>query len=163
MYYTKEMEKNPEIELFWQSYCATRTDRDNCLQESYDAWSFGDNVAMADDLGVRVLNGTKTATVGLVWEDAYFGWKTPTVGDKTIILDGTGRPLCIIETTVATVQPFDAVGEAFARLEGEGFESVEDWRRAHWRYFSRRCVEIGSAPSEQMPVLCQQFRVVYSG
>ncbi len=155
------MEKNTAIESFWQSYCAIRTDRDICLHESYDAWSFGDNAAMADDLGQRVLNGTKTATAGLVWEDEHFGWKVPAVGDKTIILDGTGRPLCIIETTVAVAQSFDAVDEVFARLEGEGFESVEDWRRAHWRYFSRRCAEIGREPSGRMPVLCQQFCVVY--
>jgi uncharacterized protein YhfF len=155
------MESNEAVRAFWEAYCADRTDRDACLRESYDAWAFGDGARMADELGGLVLSGVKTATAGLPWEDEHFGWQTPSVGDKTIILDGENQPLCVIETIEVAVKPFDAVDEAFARLEGEGFESVDDWRRAHWRYFSRRCAEIGREPSEQMPVLCQQFRVVY--
>jgi uncharacterized protein YhfF len=67
----------------------------------------------------------------------------------------------VIETTAVAVLPFNAVDAAFARLEGEGFETVDDWRRVHWRYFARRCQEIGKEPDEEMPVLCHQFRVVY--
>ena len=149
------------IEKFWRAYCASRGDAETCVKESYDAWAFGDGKPMADELGGLVLRGIKTATAGLPWEDEYFGWKSPEVGDKTIILDGDGAPLCVIETTAAVVRPFDTVDAPFARLEGEGFTGVEDWRRAHWQYFSRRCKVIGKEPDEQMPVLCQQFRVVY--
>jgi len=116
---------------------------------------------MADTLGQLVLSGTKTAAAGLIWEDEHCGWRTPAVGDKTIILNGARHPLCVIETMVADIVPFNAVDAAFARLEGEGFETVEDWRQAHWGYFGRRCQEIGREPDEEMPVLCQQFRVVY--
>jgi uncharacterized protein YhfF len=153
--------ENAAIAAFWQEYCATRADRDVCLHEPHDAWAFGDSARMADELGQLVLDGTKTATAGLLWEDEYFGWKTPAVGDKTVILDGGGKPLCVIETTVAVAVPFSAVDEAFARLEGEGFDTVDDWRDAHWEYFACRCREIGREPDAAMPVLCQQFRVVY--
>lgn len=159
--YTHRMGNNSLIEAFWRVYCATRADEHACLREPHDAWPFGDNTRMADDLGGLVLGGVKAATAGLVWEDEYFGWKTPTVGDKTIILDGEGRPLCIIETTDVAVCPFDEVDDAFARQEGEGFADAADWRRAHWRYFARRCAEIGREPSERMPVVCQRFRVIY--
>lgn len=153
--------ESPVVTAFWQAYCATRVDHAACLHESYDAWSFGDDKRMADDLGRLVLNEIKTATAGLPWEDEHVGWKTPAVGDKTIILDGDAQPLCVIETTAVAVMPFDAVDAAFAQLEGEGFETVDDWRAAHWRYFARRCQEIGKEPAEEMPVLCQRFRVVY--
>ena len=156
------MEKNEAITAFWQAYCATRPDGDACREESYDAWPFGDDSRMADALGALVRDGSKTATAGLIWEDEHFGWKTPDVGDKTIILDGKNWPLCIIETTAVAIKPFIAVDEAFARREGEGFTSVADWRRTHWRYFSRRCAAIGRTPTEEMPVCCQEFRVVYS-
>ena len=155
------MESKEVVQAFWQAYCATRPDPGVCLHGSYDAWSFGDSARLTDELGGLVLSGAKTATAGLMWEDEYFGWETPVVGGKTIILDGENRPLCVIETTDVVIEPFDDVDETFARREGEGFESVDDWRRAHWRYFSRRCAEIGKEPSEQIPVLCQQFRVVY--
>jgi uncharacterized protein YhfF len=153
--------ESPVVTAFWQAYCATRADRAACLHESYDAWSFGDGKRMADELGRLVLSGIKTATAGLLWEDEHFGWKTPAVGDKTIILDGDGQPLCVIETTAVAVMPFNAVDAAFARREGEGFETIDDWREAHWRYFARRCQEIGKEPDEEMPVLCQEFRVVH--
>ena len=159
--YTRRMETNAAVTAFWQAYCDSCAITGKSVPESYDAWAFGDNPKMADELGALVLSGVKTATAGLIWEDEHFGWKRPEVGDTTIILDGEGSPLCIIETTVAVVKPFADVDVAFAVLEGEGFQSVDDWRRAHWRYFSRRCQEIGKAPSEDMPVLCQQFTVVY--
>ena len=149
------------VEAFWEAYCATRANHTARLNEPYDAWPFGDNERMADELGHLVLRGIKTATAGLIWEDEHFGWKTPAVGDKTIILDGQGCPLCVIETTAADVLPFNAVDAAFARLEGEGFDTIEQWRQAHWRYFARRCQEIGREPDEEMPVVCQRFRVVY--
>lgn len=155
------MEKDSAAEAFWAAYCATRPDEETCLRAPHDAWAFGDSPRLADELGALVLSGVKTATAGLVWEDAYFGWMTPTRGSKSIILDGQDQPLCIIEMTEVVERPFNAVDGAFAILEGEGFTGVEDWRRAHWRYFSRRCQEIGKEPSEQMPVLCQRFRVIY--
>lgn len=149
------------IEAFWHAYCATRDDDDACLREAHDAWSFGDNRRMADALGALVVSGAKTATAGLVWEHEHFGWNVPAVGDRAIILDGENRPLCVIETTGVAVMPFDAVDDAFARREGEGFADVADWRRAHWRYFARRCAEIGREPGERMPVICERFRVIY--
>lgn len=155
------MESNEVVRAFWQAYCATSPDPGTCLHESYDAWSFGNSARMADELGRLVMSGVKTATAGLIWEYEFFDWKTPGVGGKTVLLYGENRPLCIIETTEVVIKPFDAVDAAFASSEGEGFASVEDWRRAHWRYFSRRCAEIGKEPYERMPVLCQRFRVVY--
>ncbi len=149
------------VEAFWQAYCATCADHEARRHASYDAWQFGDNERMADTLGQLMLSGTKTATAGLIWEDEQCGWRTPTIGDKTIILDSAGHPLCVIETTAADIVPFNAVDAAFARLEGEGFATVDDWRQAHWRYFAQRWQEIGREPDEEMPILCQQFCVVY--
>jgi uncharacterized protein YhfF len=155
------MAEKSAVEAFWAAYCATRTDVAACREDSYDAWSFGDSAQMADELGGFVLAGVKTATAGLAWEDEHFGWLSPVVGARSVILDGMGRPFCIIETTAVAYRPFEAVDAEFARLEGEGFRGVDDWRDAHWRYFSRRCHEIGRVPTMQMPVICQQFRVVY--
>lgn len=153
----------PTIEEFWQAYCAQCADHTAGARGPDDAWSFGGDERMADALGRLVLRGVKTATTGLVWEHDYFAWKPPAVGAKTVILDGREYPLCIIETTAVRIMPFNAVDAGFARREGEGFESVGDWQRAHWRYFARRCAEIGREPSEEMPVICHEFRVIYPG
>jgi uncharacterized protein YhfF len=79
-----------------------------------------------------VLAGEKTATAGLYGEDP------PTAdGDRFVVEDEKGRPRAIVEVTEARVVPAGEIDLQFARDEGEGFESVEDWRVAHERFFER--------------------------
>jgi uncharacterized protein YhfF len=44
----------------------------------------------------------------------------PEAGLKTIVLDGSGDPLCIVETTEVQVRPYDEVDARFAYEEGGG-------------------------------------------
>lgn len=44
---------------------------------------------------------------------------------------------------------------------GEGDGTLRYWRDVHWQYFSRECQRIGREPSMRMPVVCEQFRVVF--
>jgi uncharacterized protein YhfF len=53
------------------------------------------------------------------------------------------------------------IDEAYAATEGEGDGSLAYWRRVHWDFFSKECVSIGRDPSEEMPVVCEIFRVVH--
>ena len=69
--------------------------------------------------------------------------------------------MCIIETNVVTVVPFEEVPEDFAAAEGEGDKSLRYWREAHWAYFGRECQRIGKELSLRMPVVCERFAVVY--
>jgi uncharacterized protein YhfF len=78
-----------------------------------------------------------------------------------VVLDGNGEPLCIIETTEVEVRRYDEVDERFAREEGEGDFSLEYWREAHWRFFSRNLPHIGKEPTPDMPLVCERFRVVH--
>ena len=45
--------------------------------------------------------------------------------------------------------------------EGEGDRSLEYWRQAHWNYFSPICTALGREASEDMPLVCERFRLVY--
>ena len=82
-----------------------------------------------------MLRGEKTATAGLhgVFEDE----PTPDPGDRFIVEDETGTPRAIVEVIEARVIPASEVDLQFAKDEGEGFESVEDWHDAHERFFER--------------------------
>ncbi|NEQ26775.1 MAG: ASCH domain-containing protein, partial [Microcoleus sp. SIO2G3] len=44
---------------------------------------------------------------------------------------------------------------------GEGDRSLEYWREAHWRYFSRVLPKIGKEPTIDMLLVCERFKVVY--
>lgn len=125
------------------------------------AEGWGDSPDVADELGALISSGTKTATCSALWEYEADGEALPEVGTKTIVLDGKGDPLCIIETTEVEVRPFDEVDERFAYEEGEGNRSLDYWREAHWRFFSRTLPNIGKEPTPDMPLVCERLRVVY--
>jgi uncharacterized protein YhfF len=58
-------------------------------------------------------------------------------GERFVVEDETGTPRAVVEVTEARVIPAREVDLQFAKDEGEGFESVEDWHAAHERFFER--------------------------
>lgn len=147
---------------FWQSYLDSLPDDDPARSRSMPpAWGFGDGPEMAEELGELVVRGIKTATCSSLWEMDQDGEPIPQAGDLSIILNGRGNPICIIETTEVEVKPFDAVDAGFAYDEGEGDRSLATWRAVHWRFFSRTLKADGRAPDPAMPVVCERFRVVW--
>jgi uncharacterized protein YhfF len=148
-------------EAYWQRYLETLPSDSPMHNEQYVAEGWGDSPQMADELGALISDGTKTATCSALWEYEAEGEALPEVGTKTIVLDGNGDPLCIIETTEVEVRPYDEVDERFAYEEGEGDRSLRYWREAHWRFFSRTLPNIGKEPAPDMPLVCERFRMIY--
>lgn len=146
-------------EEFWQEFRES-FDGKAPGEDAYQAWSFGDTPEMANELGQLVLDGIKTGTASLAWEYNADNEPIPRAGEHSIVLNGDGDPLCIIETTRVYIEPFSLVDEEQAYAEGEGDRSLAYWREAHWNYFTRRCEVLHREPSEYMPVVCERFRVV---
>ena len=122
---------------------------------------FGDNPALADELGNLVLNGRKSATCSAVWNYEDEGEPFPQVGTLWLVLDGRSQPMCVVETVEVTFRRFDEVDEDFARAEGEDDLSLESWREGHKRFFTRTLALIGKEFSETMPLVCERFKVIY--
>ena len=120
-----------------------------------------DNERTANALGALVLSGQKRATAGLLWTNEVTNKPLPTIGALSVVTDWHGTPLCVIESTHVEIVPFDSVSDSFAAIEGEGDKTLRYWRDAHWRFFSRECQRIGREPDPRMPVVCEQFKVVY--
>lgn len=148
------------IDRFWQAYRDSLPEG-SPVPEAYEAWSFGDKPEMADELAALVLEGPKRATASLLWVYEAEDEALPQAGDLSVILDGQGQPVCIIQATQVEIKPFNQVDADFAAAEGEGDRSLAYWRDAHWRFFSRECQAIGREPSLTMPVVCERFRLVY--
>jgi len=125
------------------------------------AEGWGDGPEMADELGALIAQGTKTATCSSVWEWEAEGQTPPGPGTLTIVLDGKGGPLCIVETVEVTVRRYNEVDADFARAEGEGDLSLDYWRDAHRRFFTRTLGKIGREFSEEMPLVCERFQIIY--
>jgi uncharacterized protein YhfF len=108
-----------------------------------------------------VLEGKKTATCSALWEYESEGEQIPKAGDVWVELDGNGNPVCITETVEVTIRNYNEVDADFARAEGEGDLSLEYWRQAHRSFFSRTLPKIGREFSEEIPLVCERFRVIY--
>lgn len=149
----------PALAAFWSGFLETcgRPEQTPLA----DVFHFADNEADATELAALVLAGTKVGTASLVWMYDARGDAVPAAGDLCIVTAWTGAPLCILETTQVTVAPFEEVTATFAASEGEGDRSLDHWRRVHWDYFGRECARLGRTPSQCMPVVCENFRVVH--
>ena len=155
------MKNNDRINKFWQKYLDTLPEKKKPISDKYEVWHFCDNKRSADQLVQLVLQGIKTATCGMVWSYEAEGEKLPEKGDISIITNWEGEPVCIIETTQAQIKAFNEVGDRHAYEEGEGDRSLEYWRKVHWEAFSRECAALGKEPGEDMPLLCERFRVLF--
>ena len=150
----------PHLTPFWSNFAEVSNGVDEA--RFYEAFAFGDSEELANELAALVLRGTKRATAGAVWACEAEGKRLPQPGDLSIVTDGAGRPLCVIETLSVDVVPFRDVTAAFAATEGEGDGSLSFWREAHRQYFTRECASAGKAFTEDMLVACECFTVVYS-
>ena len=109
--------------------------------------------ALRRQLVDAVLRGEKTATAGLLEEYEAEGGQPEAIGSRCGLLGYDDKPVAVVEVTESRVVPAAEIDEQFARDEGEGFETVDDWREAHERFFGR---PIG--PETQ--IVAVRFRVV---
>jgi uncharacterized protein YhfF len=84
-----------------------------------------------------VLRGEKTATAGLLAEYEAEGEQPEPVGSRCVLVGYDDEPVAVVEVTESQVVQAAEIDERFARDEGEGYESVDDWRVAHERFFGR--------------------------
>jgi uncharacterized protein YhfF len=102
------------------------------------------------ELVEAVLRGEKTATAGLLeGRDEPSGRP----GDRRVLLGFDDEQVAVVELTEVRVVPAGQIDLQFARDEGEGFESVEEWREAHERFFEQ------PLPPET-PIVAVRFRIV---
>lgn len=146
------------IEIYWENFLAANP---FYRGRPYIVEPFGDNPALADELGNLVLSGRKSATCSAVWSYEAEGEPFPKGGTLWMVLDGRNEPMCIVETIEVTVRAFKEVDEDFARAEGEDDLTLESWREGHKRFFTRTLAPIGRNFSEDMPLICERFRVIY--
>lgn len=139
------------------------------------AWSFGSTPEEADRILALVLSGAKTATTSPLSDyqpddpaesdlaadpDADSGESAhqplPEVGSLSILLDGSGHPRALVQTTAVSVVPFDQVDADHALAEGEGDGTLEQWRQVHREAFGAD----GRPVDGDLPVVLERFEVL---
>lgn len=152
------MSSRNKVGDFWRSYLSQLPEAHaHRFLDVPEAWSFGDGEEMADRLGGLVLQGVKTATCS-----RYLGTNLLEEAGLSILLDGQGEPICLIDTFEITVRRFQDIDEEWARAEGEGDLSLRYWREGHWEFFNREAETEEYSVSKDMLLCCERFRVVYT-
>ena len=149
------------IEAFWRRFQAARPDLETS-RGYYEAFSFGDDTAMADELAALVANGVKTATSSLLWSYEDRGVAVQREGDFHVVVDARRAPVCVIQTTELWIARFEAVDARFAFDYGEGERTLDWWRENLWAYYAAVCASLGREPTPSMPLVCERFAVVFS-
>ena len=153
---------NETAKAYLEKYLNTLTPEEQAQERQVDAYYFCSDQESANTCARLVREGEKRATASLLW--AYQeGERLPQVGDVSVITDWDGEPQCVIEVTSVEIRPFNQVDAEFAYEEGEGDKSLDFWRREHWKFFEIECQEVGRAPTEEMSVVLERFKLVFQG
>ena len=110
-------------------------------------------------LNTLVLAGVKTATAGRLAEYAAEGEELEHVGERLALVDDDNALAGVVEITGVEVVRFADVPWDFARAEGEGDRSIEEWRAGHSAYWAR----LGTPVDGDTSIVCLRFRLVSGG
>ncbi len=107
------------------------------LEQKYSdlhAFSLGDTRQMANNGLSDVIKGKQTATSG-----DYLSLskeEKPFVGKMEIVLDGDGKPGCVIKYHTVDTKQFSEINDEFAKAES--CRDLAEWREIHEAYFRRK-------------------------
>jgi len=113
---------------------------------------------LRDKLVAAVLSGAKTSTSSLLVEYEDGDDELPIVGQRYAMVDSALAPVGIVETTEVRQLPIGEIDLAFAREEGEGYETVAAWREAHERFWYANVPNLSI--DESTVVVAERFRLV---
>ena len=148
-------EKAEIINTFWENFLL-KTNRDKDIKY-IDSFHFELTKRWADELLRLVLQGKNKQHLVVYWpiklEEIEFL--------ISIVTDWEGIPKCVIETTNVMIIPFKEITFDICKLEGED-DNLESWREGHISFFSREGKELGYTFTEDMPVIFENFKMVFS-
>lgn len=146
------------INEFWKEFLkATNKDR---ATEYIDCFHFELTEKLANELLELVLTGQKRATCSSLLAYEVEGSRIPQVGDYSIITDWEGTPRCVIETTAVTILNYKEITFDICSREGED-DCLEAWKRGHEKFFTEDGKALGYEFSQDMPVVFEDFKVVF--
>lgn len=152
------MPESEEIRAYWRAFLQA-TQR-NASTEYLECFHFELNERAANALLDLVLRGIKRATASSLLAYQAQNTRAPQPGDLSVVTDWDGHPRCVIETTTVTVLPFSDVTYDICRREGED-DDLASWQKNHVAFFTAEGAALGYTFDWDMPVVFEDFRVVY--
>lgn len=86
--------------------------------------------------------------------------RIPQVGDYNVILDSQNLPICVTQTKVVEIVPFNQIMVEHAYHEGEGNRSYEYWHNAHVKFFNAEFKSANKVFTDSSPIVCEVFELI---
>ena len=144
----------------WKNYLKANPEiKNKSLPES---WYFHNNKKDANRLTELIVSKKKT-----VFSSLYFSYKKtnqslPKKGTQHIITDFDGKAKVIIEINKVDTIPFNKISKKYAELDmGTNKEPLIKWKKAHWNFFKNKFKNSKQKPSQEMLIICQEFKIVW--
>ena len=83
----------------------------------------------------------------------------PYVEEYNIILDSKNQAICITQIIKVYIEEFKNISEEHALKEGD--KSLYYWRKCHKQFFTKCINKIGKEFTEDIKVVCEEFKVVF--
>lgn len=107
-----------------------------------------------------VLKGVKKASCGLKilydLKKEFF----PEINQLTIITNWNKQPICVVKTKELVFRKFKDIDAEWAESEGEGDQTLEQWKETHRDYFQKQLDELGLMFTENVELICERFEVI---
>ena len=120
--------------------------------------SIGGTPEQAHAGAASILQGIKTATSSPFWD--YPDGRLPFVGALSVLLDGRGQPVGIVQTVGVETIRFCDVNETMAKAYGEGDRTLAWWRRNIGGWYRDKAALEGQAFAEQDQIVWEWISVV---
>lgn len=150
-----------ESQVYLNKYLSSLPETERKKYQSFSSDYFCADEHNANLCAELIRSGQKTATCSLNFWYESGAEPLPTVGHLQVVVDWSGKPICIIEIDSVELCHYNKVTAKFAQAEGEGDRSLQWWREAHWRFFTAECLELNIEASEDMLLVLERFHVVY--
>jgi uncharacterized protein YhfF len=143
----------PEEAVFWAAWKATGTAPPDADARFHSAFGIGGGTDEGADL---ILSGAKTATSALPQE--FGDQPLPKPGDLSILLGAVGRPRAVVETLSMTAMTLNDMPPDFVAAYAE-WPDAPAFRAGMLQWYQG----VDPGFTEDSPLLCERFRVVWAG
>lgn len=147
-----------ELDEYWNKFLAAKklSVETKCAGDLFfEAKGF-----VSDELIALVVSGKKTAIFSSYATFSIDQEPLPVSGELYIVVDRSGKPVCVIELQAVNILPFNEVTWEMASKEGED-ESLEVWREKKQEALEDEGAVLGFEFSPDIKLVFQSFKMIY--
>lgn len=150
--------KTLSIDEYWMNFLSAKKLPENTPYSG--ECSFGTELESSNVFLQQILNGRKTVSFNALPSFEIDRESLPRVGNLYILTDYEENPHGIIETTDVRILQFKDITWSLAQFNGDA-DSIEEWREIYKEFFEEDADIMGYDFSENTPIVCEQFKLLY--